>query len=325
MFAQQTVGILLGQFGMAVTNRTDTVTVVYKDRLTDAGVTGAVYPEIAAPKIRGSAFALQTVFAAGAMRFISASHYQNSTSNAFCAWYAQAEPIRPLAKAFVSGTVVPSGTTTTGHEDTTVTFKLAPNFGSSAGTDYYYIYTGSASDVSKTTHNGQLSGIVDAAGFGQLAIGYKKPNTAASYLLKTSVAISSITAGNTIATDTIGAAGDVNYDVTTAALGAIPYSISTSACWVNNAASALFSNAVSGLDWQASGAFIPATGASTSVANTAFGSDGVQFYINVTPLSVTSSQSATTSYGYYSPVFCAVPATTYLSAQWNGIRCMRYL
>jgi hypothetical protein len=135
---------------------------------------------------------------------------------------------------------------------------------------------GSGNQFAKTTHNGQACGVTDISGpMWQIAPGITS-NGSSYFILKTSVDMESVTAGNTLATDLWGANGIAAlYDELGATFGALTASNTTKRI---GAATQTFSAEVFGLEWAAACAGIPlATGASAS-GTSLFGQDGLWDY-----------------------------------------------
>ena len=134
--------------------------------------------------------------------------------------------------------------------------------------------TGSAVPFEKTTHNGQACGIADLNGL-MWEINLGLTSDGSSYFaVKSSVAMSGLTSGNSGATDAWGAAGRAaNYDNLGATYGAATAS-STAKTYGN--AVQVFSEQVSGIGWAATCLGIPLAG---GVGGTnAFGNDALYDY-----------------------------------------------
>lgn len=129
--------------------------------------------------------------------------------------------------------------------------------------------TGSAVPFDKTTHNGQTCGVADLNGL-MWEINLGLASDGSSYFaVKTSVAMASLTSGNTLSTDAWGASGlSANYDNLGATVGAAAASSTTK--FFGNAGQ-VFSELASGTGWLATGLGIPLVG---GVGGTnAFGND----------------------------------------------------
>lgn len=111
------------------------------------------------------------------------AHAQASTSADYCAWYDSTN-----TKNYPRG----NNNNLKDVDDSTVTFTQA---GSNAYSGL--AKTGSASNFAKTTHNGQNCGITDVAGnIRQTLVGWNNPSSGKEWLLKTSIAVRSITKSN---------------------------------------------------------------------------------------------------------------------------------
>jgi hypothetical protein len=121
--------------------------------------------------------------------------------------------------------------------------------------------TGSANLFSRTTHNGQNSGICDLNGnLWEIALGLATETAGTTYYaLKTTARMKDMTAGVGGALDFWGTAGQLaaNYDSLGATFGAV--TASSSAKYFGNAAQVL-SEATSGAAWTATGLGIPLVG-----------------------------------------------------------------
>lgn len=111
--------------------------------------TNAYHGAIAACKTRGARFFPESVFIVDAIARLTEAHAQASTSTNACAWYHAANN---FPKGNNSGALADAN-------DGTVTFTSA----GASGTPLL-AFTGSASNVAKTTHNGQACGIADVNG-----------------------------------------------------------------------------------------------------------------------------------------------------------------
>lgn len=133
---------------------------------------------------------------------------------------------------------------------------------------------GSGNLFAKTTHNGQGCGVTDISGPVWLIAPGITSNGSSYFILKTSVDMELVTAGNSLATDLWGASGIAAlYDELGATFGALTNSNTTK---MIGAATQTFSGAVSGLEWAAAGAGVPLA---TGVGGTnLFGRDGFWDY-----------------------------------------------
>lgn len=221
----------------------------------------------AAVSTRGAAFFPVSRFVWSAIAMLAHAQAQAATSAAFCAWYDAGG-----TKNFPKGNN--AGLALSDFDDTLLTFV---SDGFDGGT-YKTALTGSGSVFAKTTHNGQACGIADVNGnMWQVTPGmtYGTDGVDTGYwVLKTSVAMSSLTGGNTLATDAFGSTGiAANYDFAGAAFGYASAAGGARNHRFGNGTEQVLSHATSGLDWQMAGLALPlATGASSSGA-TRFGQD----------------------------------------------------
>lgn len=211
---------------------------------------------LAAARTRGPQFFPATIFMADALAKIS--RWSAQSGGPLCAWY---DP---------SGvTNFPKGCNNNAlgdADDATLTFVSDGYLNCSKA--------GSANQFAKTTHNGQACGVTDISGpMWQIAPGITSNGTN-YYVLKTSVDMEQVTAGNSLATDLWGAAGIAAlYDLLGPTFGALTASSTTKKV---GAVTQTFSEAVSGLEWAAACAGIPLA---TGVGGTnQFGQDGFWDY-----------------------------------------------
>jgi hypothetical protein len=218
----------------------------------------AYYEAIAAVKTRGDSFFNPSVFIYHMLAMLSLAHGQAATSTNECAWY-DATGVKNYPKGNNNNALSDTN-------DTTLTF-ISDGYPNCAK-------TGSASNLAKTTHNGQACGIADLNGnMLEIALGMTADATN-YYLLKTSVDIAALTAGTTLATDAWGATGiAAQYD----SIGATYESLTASSTVkLIGSAAQVFSEAVGGAAWAAAGAGIPLL---TGTGGTnAFGNDGLYDY-----------------------------------------------
>lgn len=211
----------------------------------------------AAAKTRGSNFFAASRFQRGALALLSYAHAQASTSTTYCAWYH-------ATNNFPKG----NNNNALGDAQDAAILYVADGNGTYAGCGK----TGSANLFARTTHNGQNSGIADLNGLvWEFSPGMTSDGTNL-YSLNTSVAMKTLTGGNTLATDAFGATGlAANYT----SLGATYQSLTKTNGWLNtgNATNQVLSAATSGNDWMLTGFGVPIVGG-TGGTN-AFGNDGV--------------------------------------------------
>jgi uncharacterized protein YmfQ (DUF2313 family) len=230
-----------------------------------SGLTGApsnIYAgAIAAAKTRGANFFSNSLFIRSALAMLALAHAQASTSTNWCAWY-DASGINNFPKGCNNNALGDVN-------DATLTFVATGNATYTTANK-----TGSANVLAKTTHNGQNCGVADVNGtMWEICLGLTSDATNL-YLLKTSVQMKAITAGNTLATDAWGASGiAANYNNLGATFGALTNS---STAKYFGAATQVFDASINGNAWNASGAGIPLIG---GVGGTnAFGNDGLWDY-----------------------------------------------
>ena len=199
----------------------------------------AYYGAISAAKTRGDRFFCNSRFIFSALVLLSLAHGQASTSTVPCVWY-DAAGVKNFPKGCNNNAL---GDT----NDTALTF-VSDGFLNCAK-------TGSANILAKTTHNGQNCGVVDLNGnLWEIQLGMTADATN-YYLLKESVDIAALTAGNTLATDAWGATGiAAQYDSLGATYEALTASSTTKFI---GSASQVLSEATSGLARAAAGAGIP--------------------------------------------------------------------
>ena len=224
-----------------------------------AGLAGtpanAYYGAVDAARLRGSGFFCNSRFIHTLLAQMSYAHAQASTSSVFCAWY--------------DGTGVsnfPKGCNNNSLRDSQDASILYTSDGySTCG------QTGSAVPFEKTTHNGQACGVADLNGLlWEVNLGMTSDGSS-YFAVKSSVAMASLTSGNTLSTDVWGASGrTANYDNIGATYGALTAS-STTKLYGN--ASQVFSEQASDIGWAATCLGIPLAG---GVGGTnAFGNDGL--------------------------------------------------
>lgn len=113
--------------------------------------TNTCHGAIPAAKTRGAKFFPESVFMADALSRISEAHAQAATGNAYCAWY-DATGVNNFPKGNNNGALKDV-------DDLAVTFVSA-----GASSNPNFALAGSASNLAKTTHNGQPCGVTDVAG-----------------------------------------------------------------------------------------------------------------------------------------------------------------
>lgn len=219
----------------------------------------AYYGAIAVAKTRGADFFCSSRFISSALALLAYAHGRASQSTTYCAWYHATNnfPKGCNNNALRDANDTDVLYTSTGH-------ATYPNCGK----------TGSGTPFAKTTHNGQACGVCDLNGnLWEITPGITSDG-ANFYVLKTSAAMKSVTAGTTLATDLWGATGiAAMYD----SLGAAYESLAASSTskWFGSAAQVL-SAETSGNAWAAAGAGIPLAGGLGGT--NAFGNDVLADY-----------------------------------------------
>lgn len=216
---------------------------------------------IAAAKTRGAAFFPCSIFQRAALALLALAHAQASSSSLHCAWWTAAG-----TTSFPKGC---NNNALADANDLSVTFTHDGYVGNNSA------LTGSATNLAKTTHNGQACGAADLNGdMWEVNLGLTS-NGANFYILKTAATMKNLTAGNTLATDAWGAVGiAAQYDDLGATYGALL--ASSTAKLMGHATNKVFDEATSGLPWAATCAGIPLVG---GVGGTnAFGNDYLYDY-----------------------------------------------
>lgn len=215
---------------------------------------------IDAAKTRGASFFVATLFVQKALALLSVAHGQAVTNADNCAWYDPNGVIN-----------YPKGCNNS-------------NFGDINDPSVIYIpsgfdkavKTGSASELAKTTHNGQSSGVADLNGvMYEISLGIACLS-GVFYALKTTTKAASLTSSLSSPMGAWGANGiAANYEPLGSSIGA--FASSGSSIAIGNGSNRVFSDAVSGAEWQATGAGIPALGGSSSSGSDLFGHDVVYY------------------------------------------------
>lgn len=258
-----------------------TTNATYNPSSSMTGCTGILADAVVLARARGAGWNAELAFQRDALAKITRWIAQHSTSTTHCAWY---DP---------SGvTNFPKGCNTTLKDvnDATVTFT-------SAGVgDANKPLTGSASNLAKTTHNGQVCGIADVNGaiyqalFGVTMAGTSATDTTAittgnAYVLKRSARHADLTGGWGGATDAWGTGANLTtrYDLIN---GFLPWTSATGWEYFGNGTNQVFSGATSDTNYLRSCCGIAnATGMSATGTNQ-FGADGNYRYgrANLLPL-----------------------------------------
>lgn len=235
------------------------------------GCTGIPADAVVLARSRGAGvFNVASIFMYDALAKLSLAHGQAATGTAQCAWYDAAGTTN-FPKGCNNGSLADTN-------DATVTFTTS---GSSSAAKPL---TGSASNLAKTTHNGQSCGVTDVNGamyqamLGLTMTGTSATDTAANgagnaYALKTSVALASLTGGFGGATDAWGSAANLatNYDLIN---GFLPWVATTGWDYFGNGAGQVFSGATSGTDYLRSCCGIAALTGMSAAGTSQFGNDG---------------------------------------------------
>jgi len=233
------------------------------------GCTGILADAMVLASARGAGWNTELAFQRDALAKITRWIAQHSTSTTYCAWY---DP---------SGvTNFPKGCNTALKDvnDATVTFTSA-----GAG-DVKKPLTGSASNLAKTTHNGQACGIADVNGaMYQVLLGVTMAGTSATdttaittgdaYVLKRSARHANLTGGFGGTTDAWGTTSSLttNYDLIN---GFLPWKSATGWEYFGNGSNQVFSGATSGTDYLRSCSGIANTTGMSAAGTNQFGADG---------------------------------------------------
>jgi hypothetical protein len=198
---------------------------------------------IAAAKSRGNQFFPHTQFMRGALALVSNAHGAAAVGQTYCGWY-DAAGITNFPKGNNNNALGDAN-------DATIAY-LADGNGTYPGCGK----TGSANFFSKTTHNGQNCGVADLNGlvWDIEPFGITSDGTS-FFLLNTAVDVTTITSGNTLATDAWGATGLAAMYTN---IGATYESLTASSTNKTfGSASQVLSAATSGTAWGMAGAGIP--------------------------------------------------------------------
>ena len=246
------------------------------------GCTGILADAVVLARSRGAGtFNVASIFMYSALSLLSLAHAQASSNTTYCAWY---DATNNFPKGCNNGALADTN-------DTGVTFTTAGVSGD------FKPLTGSGSPFAKTTHNGQSCGIADVNGaIWQVMLGLTNPGTSATdtvaqangnaYILKTSVALASLTGGWNGTNDAWGDSTNLatKYDNVT---GLMPWGSTTGSVYFGNGTTGVFSGATSGISWQRTACGIQDTTSGTSAAGTSqFGNDQCYQYnvANLFPL-----------------------------------------
>ena len=245
------------------------------------GCTGILADAVVLARSRGAGtFNVASLFMYDALAKLSLAHAQSSTNTTYCAWY---DATNNFPKGCNNGSLADTN-------DTSVTFTNA-----TPGVDNKPL-TGSASNLAKTTHNGQSCGVTDVNGaMYQVMLGLTQAGASATdtltvttgnaYTLKRSVALSSLTGGYGGATDAWGTDANLatKYDLTT---GFLPWTSTTGWNYFGSGSNAVFSGATSGTDYLRSCCGIADLTGMDATGTNQFGNDGSYRYTraNMFPL-----------------------------------------
>lgn len=245
------------------------------------GCTGILADAVVLSRARGSGvFNCASIFMYDALAKLSLAHAQASTSTTNCAWY---DATNNFPKGCNNGSLADTN-------DTSLTFSNA-----TPGVDTKPL-TGSASNLAKSTHNGQSSGVADINGaMWQVMLGVTMAGTSATdttqnttgnaYVLKTSVALSALTGGYGGANDAWGSTSNLatNYDAIT---GFLPWTSTTEWNYFGSGSNQVFSGATSGTDYLRSCSGIAIQTGMDATGTALFGNDGNYRYgtANLFPL-----------------------------------------
>lgn len=246
-----------------------TTSATYNPSSSMTGCTGILADAVVLGRARGAGWNAELAFQRDALAKITRWIAQHSTSTTHCAWY---DP---------SGvTNFPKGCNTTLKDvnDATVTFTSA-----GAG-DANKPLTGSASNLAKTTHNGQACGIADVNGaMYQVLLGVTMAGTSATdtaqnttgnaYVLKRSARHANLTGGFGGTNDAWGTTSSLatNFDLID---GFLPWTSTTGWEYFGNGSNQVFSSATSGTDYLRSCVGIANTTGMSAAGTNQFGADG---------------------------------------------------
>lgn len=236
------------------------------------GCTGVLADSVVLARARGAGvFNVASIFMYDALAKLSLAHGQAATGTANCAWYDS-----------TGTTNFPKGCNNNALADTndaTVTFTTAGDTSNANKPK-----TGSASNLAKTTHNGQPCGVTDVNGaMYQVMLGITQAGTSATdtgaittgdaYVLKSSVALASLTGGFGGTTDAWGTTSSLttNYDLIN---GFLPWTSATGWEYFGNGSNQVFSGATSGTDYLRSCCGIANAAGMSAAGTNQFGADG---------------------------------------------------
>lgn len=245
--------------------------------------TGILADAVLLSRSRGvGTFNVASIFMYDALATLSLAHGQASTSATHCAWY---DATNNFPKGCNNGSLADAN-------DSSVTFVTAGDSGTTAKPK-----TGSGTPFAKTTHNGQACGVADLNGsMYQVMLGVTSPGSSAAdtaqvangnaYVLKTSIALSSLRAGWNGTNDAWGDATNLatKYDLIS---GFFPWGSTAGWVYFGNGSNQVFSGATSGTSYLRKCCGVQETTAGASASGTnQFGADGCYQYnvANLFPL-----------------------------------------
>ena len=254
----------------------------YNPSSTMTGCTGILADAVVLSRARGAGvFNVASIFMYSALALLSLAHGQAATATTYCAWYDSGLTTN-FPKGCNNGSLADTN-------DATVTYSVSSISPKPL--------TGSASNLAKTTHNGQNCGVADLNGaMYQVMLGLTDFGTSATdttvhangnvYLLKTSVALSSLTAGWDGSTDAWGNTTSLatKYD---AVSGLLPWGSTTGWLYMGNGTNRVLDPAASGAGYQRTSCGIPQdTNALSAAGTNQYGNDGQYQYnrANLFPL-----------------------------------------
>jgi hypothetical protein len=260
------------------------------------GCSGILADALVLSRARGAGFNCASIFMYDALAKLSLACSQSYSSTNNIAWYGATNN---FPKGCNNGALADvNDPTVTFQQSGTAPANVKPN-------------TGSASNLAKTTHNGQSSGVADLNGaiwqavLGITTAGANATDTAQTtsgdaYVLKSSVSLSSLTSGFGGATDAWGTGANLsaNYDYYA---GFQPWLGTTDWERFGNGANQVFSGALNGVDYLRSCSGIALPTGMSAAGTPLFGEDGNYRYgrANLFPLA-----SGGWDNGAYSGVFC---------------------
>ena len=237
------------------------------------GCTGILADAVVLSRARGSGtFNCASIFMYDALAKLSLAHAQASSSTTNCAWY---DATNNFPKGCNNGSLADTN-------DATVTFTTAGVSGDTKP------LTGSASNLAKTTHNGQSCGVTDINGaMWQVMLGVTQAGTSATdttaittgtaYVLNTSTALSSLTGGYGGTNDAWGSTSTLTTNYT-AITGFLPWTSTTGWNYFGSGSNQVFSGATSGTDYLRSCSGIALTTGMDATGTAQFGNDGSYRY-----------------------------------------------